>query len=227
MKSTLHRCQSCDCSLEEDANYCNNCGQKRIDKLPSMKELLGDFFSNIWSLDSKLFRTLGTLLFRPGKLTLCYLQGTRKHYYTPFKLFLFWLTISFLLINSLIQRSKEFQKVDTYDFQLNSYKVLSQKALHAHFQDSLDQVAIDSLLLQGLPKNEVYDNGLLSFMDEEFTVEELEEYSVEELIQRKTSPILLNAKLLFNCSKRIKIQENFRRISSVICLGYSSPLCPY
>ncbi|MGH1336393.1 MAG: DUF3667 domain-containing protein [Aureispira sp.] len=191
MKSTLHRCQSCHCSLEEDSNYCDTCGQKRIDQLPSMKELLRDFFSNIWALDSKLLRTIGTLLLQPGQLTLAYLKGTRNRYYTPFKLFLFWLTISFLLINSLIQQSEEFQQLDAYDFELNAYKTISQKGLHAHFQDSLDRIVIDSILLQGLPENKTYDEGVFSIMDKEFSIEELEAHSVEELIQRKniTHPI--------------------------------------
>jgi len=40
------------------------------------------------SLDSRLWRTLGLLLFRPGRLTLDYLQGRRARYVAPLRLFI-------------------------------------------------------------------------------------------------------------------------------------------
>lgn len=211
MKQPLHRCQNCQCSLESPSNYCDNCGQKRIDQPPSVKELLRDFFSNIWALDNKLLRTMGSLLFRPGQLTLAYLQGIRKGYYTPFKLFLFWLTISFLLLNTLLQKLPELQQVEQYNFKLKAYKINTQKNLKTHFSDSLEHSAIDSILALGLPKNGVYEDTIVSIMDHQFSVQELQRYTPQELIEREQIDNFIQQQFFIQLLKAYKEPGAFQK----------------
>lgn len=210
MKPTLHQCQNCHCSLEEKSNYCDNCGQKRIDHLPSMRELLGDLFSNIWALDSKLLKTMTSLLFQPGQLTLAYLQGNRKGYYTPFKLFIFWLTVSFLLVSVVLEQYPQFHKLDSYNFELKAYQAITQKHLKAHFQDSTDQVVIDSVLAQGLPDNRGYGDTAVTIVGFDFTMEELRNNSVEELIDQQGVDNFLKRQLLIQLLKTYKDPRKFQ-----------------
>lgn len=60
-----------------------------------------DVVSDQFSLDGRLPRTLGSLFFRPGKLTREYLQGRVRSYVLPFRLYLFSSILFFILLGSL------------------------------------------------------------------------------------------------------------------------------
>ncbi|MFU8894824.1 MAG: DUF4286 family protein, partial [Gammaproteobacteria bacterium] len=60
--------------------YCASCGQRARVRMITFWELLKDAGDLLASLDSRIWRTLGLLLFRPGRLTLDYLQGKRAGY---------------------------------------------------------------------------------------------------------------------------------------------------
>jgi hypothetical protein len=68
--------------------YCANCGQRARVRMITFWELVKDAADVLASLDSRLWRTLGLLLFRPGRLTLDYLQGKRARYAPPARLFI-------------------------------------------------------------------------------------------------------------------------------------------
>jgi hypothetical protein len=67
-------------------------------------ELLKDAGDLLASLDSRIWRTLGLLLFRPGRLTLDYLQGKRARFVPPVRLFIAS-SIVFFFIATLNARS--------------------------------------------------------------------------------------------------------------------------
>lgn len=68
-----------------------------------MVDSVGDFFH----FDSKFFRTTVHLLFRPGFLTVEYLQGKRARYFQPFKLFLFVSIVYFITAGLMRSESPE------------------------------------------------------------------------------------------------------------------------
>lgn len=151
-----------------------------------------------------------SLLFQPGKLTLAYLQGNRKGYYTPFKLFLFWLTVSFLLMNVVMEKQAMFHQLDNYNFELKAYRAITQKNLKAHFQDSTDQLVIDSLLAKGLPENGVYEDTSITIVGFDFTMEELKNNTAEELIDQKGVDNVLKRQLLIQLLKTYKDPGKFQ-----------------
>ena len=53
-----------------------------------MKHFLHHGLHELTHFDSKIFRTVQALLFRPGLLTVEYLAGRRKRYVLPLRLFL-------------------------------------------------------------------------------------------------------------------------------------------
>jgi hypothetical protein len=68
--------------------YCAACGQRARVRMITFWELLKDAGDLLASLDSRIWRTLGLLLFRPGRLTLDYLQGKRARFVPPARLFI-------------------------------------------------------------------------------------------------------------------------------------------
>jgi hypothetical protein len=80
-------CVSCGAPLT--GRYCAQCGERRLapgdHKLRSYTAGLAE---ELASTDSRLLRTLATLLLRPGKLTLEYMRGRRIQYLSPIRVFL-------------------------------------------------------------------------------------------------------------------------------------------
>jgi hypothetical protein len=92
-------CLNCNFPLKESDKFCPSCGQKKIDtKDFSFHHLIGESFLDYFHFDSKFFRTLLPLIYKPGFLTNEFLRGKRVHYFHPFKLFLVISVIYFLLL---------------------------------------------------------------------------------------------------------------------------------
>jgi len=69
--------------------YCHRCGEKLPDAHDlTLKHFLHHGLHELTHFDSKIFRTVQALLFRPGFLTVEYLAGRRKRYVLPLRLFL-------------------------------------------------------------------------------------------------------------------------------------------
>ncbi|MEO0572127.1 MAG: DUF3667 domain-containing protein [Bacteroidota bacterium] len=79
--------------------YCPNCGQANSTKKLVLKDFLDEFLSNAINYDSKLLKTLSTMLIRPGTITKDYIRGKRVTYTNPFR-FLFSLAFLYLLMVS-------------------------------------------------------------------------------------------------------------------------------
>ena len=143
-----HLCQSCHCLVEEDDKFCSNCGQKKITHTASVKEILGDFLAQVFSLDSKFFRTFIALYLIPGKLTKAYLAGERHRYYSPPRLFLLSITVCFVLLNFLIKQSFETQEDvnQAIAVHMNSSIDSLKEDFRYTFNDSTNLSKIDSVL---------------------------------------------------------------------------------
>lgn len=90
-------CANCETPLQ--GQYCANCGQRARDRMISVWELVKEASEVLTSLDSRLWRTLGMLLFRPGRLTSDYLLGRRARYIPALRLFLGLSLIFFFLFS--------------------------------------------------------------------------------------------------------------------------------
>jgi hypothetical protein len=77
--------------------YCAACGQRARVRMITFWELLKDAGDLLASLDSRIWRTLGLLMFRPGRLTLDYLQGKRARFVPPVRLFIASTIVFFFL----------------------------------------------------------------------------------------------------------------------------------
>jgi hypothetical protein len=103
------RCKNCDAVLL--GRFCVSCSQAANVHVPTTMELLHQLLEGITHSDSRLWSTLTTLWFRPGKLTQEFVAGRRVAYLPPFRLYLI-LSIIFFLMLSLVHASGEVLKFD-------------------------------------------------------------------------------------------------------------------
>lgn len=76
-----------NCGAAAGGNFCSQCGQETRIALPTLGQFLGETTGRLLAIDGRLWRTLALLLGRPGQLTLEYLNGRRKHFVRPSRLF--------------------------------------------------------------------------------------------------------------------------------------------
>lgn len=98
MKALPEACLNCGNNIPPNSIFCPNCGQRnRQAKLP-LKVFLGDFFRDYVALDSKILRSVGRLIFRPGSLTREFNLGRRKKYVPPLRMYIFISFIYFFVL---------------------------------------------------------------------------------------------------------------------------------
>lgn len=90
-------CLNCSHQLEENDLYCSKCGQKFSKRMGTVKEFFVDFLGDYFTFDSKIFRSIIPLIFKPGFLTTEYLVGRRVRYIPPLRLYIFISIIFFLI----------------------------------------------------------------------------------------------------------------------------------
>ena len=81
------RCANCGELLLGE--HCYACGQPTKGLVRHFSSIIGDFMDSVFELDSRILRTLGPLLFKPGALSLEYFEGRRVRYVSPVRLFVF------------------------------------------------------------------------------------------------------------------------------------------
>jgi hypothetical protein len=91
------RCKNCDAVLL--GRFCVNCSQAADVHVPTTMQLVHELLEGLTHSDSRLWRTLTTLWFKPGKLTQEFVAGKRLAYLPPFRLYLI-LSIVFFLFTS-------------------------------------------------------------------------------------------------------------------------------
>jgi hypothetical protein len=92
-----HNCSNCGTELQGE--YCHECGQSARKYKTSIKQIIRDFFASYLTVDSKLFRSIIPLLFKPGFLVNKYLAGKRVRFIRPLRMYLFSSLIFFAFIS--------------------------------------------------------------------------------------------------------------------------------
>jgi len=92
-------CSNCETKLM--GSVCHSCGQIADTYHRPVWELLQEVLDGLFGFEGRFWRTLPSLIFRPGKITRQYLSGVRARYVQPFRLYLTASVIFFLLVFSL------------------------------------------------------------------------------------------------------------------------------
>lgn len=96
-----------NCGASAPLRYCPACGQAVEDRRGPLFALLGEFFTEFFSLDGRHLRTAFTLL-RPGKLTVLYLEGKRASYAAPVRVYFVASLLFFLFVGFPAPNADEF-----------------------------------------------------------------------------------------------------------------------
>jgi hypothetical protein len=97
------RCHNCGASLalEPAPAFCPRCGQETHLHPPSFWEFVHEFVGHYVALECALWRTLGLLLLKPGRLTREYFAGRRRRYVLPLRLYLSASFVFFIFVKLL------------------------------------------------------------------------------------------------------------------------------
>ena len=137
-------CLNCGQPLDTSEIYCHHCGQVNSTKRLTFEDFFEEFFSGIFAYDSRLYRTLRALLFKPGKISKDYIEGKRQRYANPYKFYLSVSIIFFILWGMTF----EFGGNET----LPTTKSLTEKAID---QDSVTTYMVMDLLNEDLREKSI------------------------------------------------------------------------
>lgn len=121
-------CLNCGQPLDITDKYCPNCSQLNSTKKVVLKDFINEFLSGLINYDSKLIRTLYTMILKPGTITKDYINGKRIRYTNPFR-FLFSLAFLYFLMFTLTNNFKSFN-----DLKLTE-KIEDSDAMNFRFND--------------------------------------------------------------------------------------------
>jgi hypothetical protein len=94
-KVSTENCLNCGEVLT--GQHCSHCGQPARARVLSLWGLTRDVLGDVLDVDSRVWRTLRPLAFRPGLLTQEFLRGRRAHYTPPFRMYLVLSLVFFVL----------------------------------------------------------------------------------------------------------------------------------
>jgi hypothetical protein len=92
------RCDNCGAPV--GARYCGACGQRLAPPVHSLWHFSQVAAEDLTHADSRLWRTLAALLFRPGYLTAQFLAGRRASYLPPVRLYLVLSVVFFVWVSA-------------------------------------------------------------------------------------------------------------------------------
>lgn len=92
-------CENCNYVVSE--RFCGHCGQENVVLDKSFIHLFKHFFEDITHYDNAFWKTIKFLFLRPGFLPNEYLNGKRKSYLPPVRLYIFASFITFFILSLL------------------------------------------------------------------------------------------------------------------------------
>lgn len=87
-------CKNCHTKLQEQDDYCNNCGGRVIRNRLTIKNLFQHFGETYFNYDNTLLKTFVTLFKKPEDVIDGYINGTRKKYINVINYFALAITVS-------------------------------------------------------------------------------------------------------------------------------------
>ncbi len=90
-------CRNCGAPLL--GRFCAACGQSSATLRVSLREVVANAASDLWSLDSRILTTARALVWPPGEITRQYLDGRRARFVPAFRLYLICSLLFFLILS--------------------------------------------------------------------------------------------------------------------------------
>lgn len=138
-----------NCGTELQGEFCHNCGQEAVNKVPSIKDFIVEYINNAFIWDSNFVSTFWTLLRRPGQLTNDYNAGKFIRQEHPLKLnmFLLFVFISlFVFFASAEKMTTSMNKLTTNESVFSGVQ-LNLLAEDAEYVKKMQESPRDTILL--------------------------------------------------------------------------------
>lgn len=195
MNQSSH-CPNCEAPVT--GQYCANCGQIQKDIRRFFLALVNEALEDIFSPNSRVWKTVYFLLFRPGYLTLEYLRGRRVSYVQPIRLYFITSIIFFVLLSLINFFSDPPILTTTNEPTAQTEQVQTDDEVAVESEDSSDPEA-DSQL----PSDESFDRAIAGVdsgfdeteteLDLPFASAETEE-QLKEVLRQQIKKVLTLAK---------------------------------
>ncbi len=156
-------CLNCNHTLSGVYNFCPHCGQENNDNRVSFGTFIGDFFSNYFSFDTRIGRSIQPFFLRPGYLTNQFNAGKRMRYVHPLRLYLIVSVFFFFVATLLVQRNLEDVSLVS-DTEAEDGSIVEDSTVVVGWNSALrvlrdaslsDQAALDSLRNTGIVKGDL------------------------------------------------------------------------
>ena len=128
-----------NCGRDRPESFCAHCGQSDRDYARALRSVAGEFVRETFELDSRLFRTLKLLMFRPGSLTSEFSRNRRAGFVSPVRLYIFASFVFFLLLSLAGPLGEELERsMAEADVEIG---LIEENQANAAEQDSADAAA--------------------------------------------------------------------------------------
>lgn len=142
------QCLNCGHSVKE-YKYCPECGQENTDYRVKLGVLIRYYVSKYVRIDIKWIVTIKMLITRPWRLTEAYLEGKRKQYTHPFRLYIVLSVLFFLGLR--LQISNESSVEDKRKFKLKSFSVQTENEVNMQKIASQVMTQLPNAMLISVP----------------------------------------------------------------------------
>lgn len=132
LRNKKTHCLNCDYEFRESENYCPNCSQENHDLKIPFKHFVEEILEGIFHFDSKVWLSIKTLFFYPGKITKDFLAGKRVSFVPPIRLYVFFSFVFFFCLNLTLDKKNEDKNItellkfeaqdDSLNIEIDSFK---------------------------------------------------------------------------------------------------------
>jgi hypothetical protein len=155
--SASDQCANCGYVFTEVRNYCPRCGQKNKKLTAPLKYLLKEVLESTLHLDSKSFRTVASLLIKPGHLSVEFNSGRRANYVAPIRVYVLISFIFFLLLGLLNSRPGADGEEGQTRPKNGSHLSFTVKQINSRELEGLSIEQVDALMAErGVPATRGY-----------------------------------------------------------------------
>ncbi len=154
-------CLNCGYPFSGHEFFCPSCGQKNKGSRITFGNFIKEVFAGFFSWDTKFWRTLITLIARPGKISSDYVEGKRVRYANPFRFYITASILFFLVygINETLNNFQElnskssFSKKKNINIELDSINSIINNEI-AKTQKPLDSTQLELAKQLNIPLND-------------------------------------------------------------------------
>lgn len=189
-----------NCGKEVQDRFCSYCGQENVEPRHSFHYLFTHFVEDFVYYDGSFWKTVKTLLFKPGKLTTEYLRGKRASYVAPVKLYIFVTFIAFFIpgVISFFENQPKNEFIETSDSDSELVKEINNSGVTYSIKNFENVKTVEQLdSLQSIKSEREKLNGLEYKMMRK--VIELKQKGTDKEFQEKAFDMLSrnSSKVLF------------------------------